>query len=87
MEWINIRDKCPICDYRLDNCQCRFAGNAHPDRNKRRRVVLDHLYLLSKSQMRHVVKLERLWNISYTDSELNTILDKMRSDYTTPKSY
>lgn len=69
--------KCPICEYSLDNCQCRFAGSAHPDRDKRLRVVLDHLYLLSESQMRHVVQLERWWNISYTDPELTMILDKM----------
>ena len=44
-------DKCPICEYSLDNCQCRFAGSAHPARDKRLRVVLDHLYLLSESQI------------------------------------
>lgn len=70
-------DKCPICEYSLDNCQCRFGGSAHPDRDKRLRVVLDHLHLLTEPQLRHVVQLERLWNISYTDPELTMILDKM----------
>ena len=72
-------DKCPICEYRLDQCQCRFAGSAHPDRTKRRKVVLDHLYLLSKSQLMHIIELERWWSTSYTDPELNAILDKIRA--------
>lgn len=72
-------DKCPICEYRLDQCQCRFARIEHPHRAKRRKVVLDHLYLLSKSQLMHIIKLERWWSTSYTDPELNAIFDKMRA--------
>lgn len=70
-------DKCPICEYQIDQCQCRFCGDAHPDRSKRREVVLDHLYLLSESQLMHVIELERLCNASYTDQELTAILDEM----------
>lgn len=70
-------DKCPICEYQLDQCQCYFAGSGHPDRSKRRKVVFDHLYLLSLSQLMHVVELERRWNISYADPELDAIFDKM----------
>ena len=66
-------DKCPICEYQLDQCQCIYAGNAHPDRSKRIRVILDHLFILSESQLRHVIELERRWNISYTDPELTEI--------------
>lgn len=71
-------DKCPICKYRIDQCQCCFGGGAHPDRSKRRKVVLDHLYLLSESQLAHVVELERWWSTSYTDQELSAIFDEMK---------
>lgn len=73
-------DKCPICEYQIDQCQCRFYGNAHPDRSKRREVVLDHLYLLSESQLMHVIELERWWNTSYTDQERTAILDEMEKN-------
>ena len=26
-------DKCPICEHRLDRCQCCFTMDAHPDQN------------------------------------------------------
>ena len=71
-------DKCPICKYQINQCQCRFSGSAHPDRNKRREVVLDHLYLLSRYQLMHVIELERWWSMSYTDSERNKILDELK---------
>ena len=71
-------DKCPICEYRIDQCQCYFGGHAHPDRSKRLRVVLDHLYLLSESQLTHVIELERRWSTSYTDQELSAIFDEMK---------
>lgn len=29
-------DKCPICNYRIDMCQCQHGGSGHPDRSKRR---------------------------------------------------
>ena len=72
-------DKCPICEYPLDQCQCLYAGDAHPDRSKRQRVVLDHLHILSEPQLRHVIELERWWNMSYADQELTEICDKMNA--------
>lgn len=46
-------DKCPICNYRIDMCQCRYGGSCHPNRSKRRAVVLDHLYICSlKNKLR-----------------------------------
>lgn len=78
MEMRKVMDKCPICEYRIDQCQCRFSGSAHPDRSKRRQVVLDHLYLLSESQLTHVIELERWWRTSYTDQELSAIFDEMK---------
>ena len=70
-------DKCPICKYQLDQCQCLYAGSGHPDRSKRIKVILDHLFILSESQIRHVIELERRWNISYTDQELTEICNQM----------
>lgn len=72
-------EKCPICGYRLKMCQCRFTGSAHPNREKAEEVVKDHLYLLSKKQLKHVIKLERFWNRSYADEEKNEILKKLKT--------
>lgn len=69
---------CPICGYQLGQCQCPFGGSAHPDRSKRREVVLDHLYLLSEEQLQHVIRLERGWQISYGDQERSEILKNIR---------
>lgn len=73
-------DKCPICEYQINQCQCRFYGDAHPDRSKRRKVVLDHLYLLSDYQLMHVIELERWWSTSYTDQELTAIFDDLKKE-------
>lgn len=73
-------DKCPICSYPLNQCQCLFGGSAHPDRNKEREVVLDHLYLLSEAQLRHVIKLEEYWCMSYTDMDRTTILERLKGE-------
>ena len=54
-----FKDLCPICGYELNSCQCLFAGSAHPDRDKERDVVQDHLYLLSDEQLLHLIKLQR----------------------------
>ena len=65
---------CPICDYPFDMCQCRFSGDAHPDRSKRARVVADHIYLLSGEQIEHLKKVQEWWHICYEDKEMNQIL-------------
>ena len=61
------REKCPICEYELQECQCIFGGSAHPDRSRRKRIVKDHLELLSPKQIGHLIQLEELWNTSYGD--------------------
>lgn len=73
---------CPICDYPYDMCQCQFSGSAHPDRLKRKQVVMDHLYLLSQMQLLHIIRLQRRLEIEYDDPEKNDILRdlKGRSD-------
>ena len=79
-----LNEKCPICEYTISGCQCLYSGSAHPERHDKRRVVLDHLYLLSPAQVQHVISLEKHWKISYADEILNAILKKLiaNSPYT-----
>lgn len=70
-------DKCPICEYVFEDCQCPFGGTAHPDRSKRARVVADHIYLLTDKQIEHLKKVQKLWSISYSDEEMNQILKEL----------
>ena len=76
-----MNDKCPICKYPFDMCQCLFAGNAHPDRDKEREVVQDHLYLLTDEQITHLKKLQKYWQTSYGDAEKNNILEELKQAY------
>lgn len=69
--------KCPICDYLCSSCQCRFAGSAHPDRSKRKEVVLHHLHLFTPKQVEHIIELEKYWQISYGDDERANILSQI----------
>jgi hypothetical protein len=55
-------------------CQCRFGGNAHPDRSKRARVVADHIYLLSEEQIEHLKQVQEWWHKVYADEEMKQIL-------------
>lgn len=74
-------EKCPICDYEISWCQCRFGGSTHPDRHKRRAVVLHHLYLFSDKQIDHLKELEKFWQISYGDEERTEILQELLKEY------
>lgn len=73
--------KCPICNYPLDMCQCRFAGGAHPDRGKQIEVVTDHLYLFSPEQVEHIINLQKWWQISYGDRDRERIRKKLIAEY------
>lgn len=73
--------KCPICDYKIDMCQCRFGGKGHPDRNKERRVVLDHLYLFNDEQLHHLQNIEKWWDTSYVDEEMQDIKIRLKKEY------
>ena len=76
------KERCPICDYTLNYCQCRFGnGGCHPDRSKRREVVFGHLYLFSKKQVKHLIGLERYWQISYGDDEMEHIRESLIKQY------
>lgn len=77
------KDLCPICGYELNFCQCLFGGSAHPDRNKERNVVQDHLYLLSDKQLLHLLKLQRHWQTSYGDEEKAKMLKCLEKNGTT----
>lgn len=63
------KEYCPICEYEIQHCQCIYCGSAHPDRCRRKRIVKDHLELLSMKQISHLVALEELWRTSYSDPE------------------
>ena len=69
--------KCPICDYEIKDCQCIFSGTAHPDRIRRKIVVFDHLYLFEKEQIEHLINLQKTWQISYGDEELEQEYEKL----------
>lgn len=77
----NMKEKCPICDYDIEHCQCCFGGSAHPDRSKREAVVRDHLYLFSDEQVQHIIELERYWRISYLDEEKEKIREELEREY------
>lgn len=79
-EW-DSGSKCPICNYKLNNCQCRFGGSSHSDRSKREKVVIDHLYLFSEEVIKHIIELERFWKISYTDESLDDIRNEIENEY------
>lgn len=73
--------KCPICGYDLNDCQCLFSGSAHPDRAEITDVVLEHLYLFDEEQVKHIIELEKAWQISYADENRNKILASLRANY------
>lgn len=77
------QEKCPICDYIIEDCQCYYGGSAHPDRSDRRRVVIDHLYLFSERQIRHIIDLQRRWQTSYGDEKRREILNGLLEEYKT----
>ena len=72
--------KCPICRYDIRHCQCNYSGSCHPDRSKRRQVVLDHLYLLSQEQINHLQRVQAYWRTSYADEESNNIVKELMNE-------
>lgn len=78
-----IKELCPICGYELEHCQCLFSGSAHPDRDKERDVVQDHLYLLSDKQLLHILKLQKYWQTSYDNEEKTKMLKCLEKNGTT----
>lgn len=74
-------DKCPICNYPLDMCQCRFYGSAHPGKDKRIEAVTDHMYFFSPEQVEHIISLQKWWQISYGDREREQIRKELVAEY------
>jgi len=75
-----MNERCPICGYEIKHCQCMFIGSAHPNRDLRQRVVLDHLYLFTPAQIDHIIQLEKKWYISYADNERSGILESIEKE-------
>lgn len=75
-----MEEKCPICEYEFEYCQCHFSGSGHPDRSKRARVVADHIYLLTDKQIEHLKKVQKQWSMSYEDEEMNQIIKVLESE-------
>lgn len=72
------KNVCPICGYKFKMCQCRFGGNAHPDRSKNQKVVCDHFYMLSVRQVFHVMKLQKYWATSYGDTGMERMVKNLK---------
>lgn len=73
-------DECPICKYKFADCQCRFGGKSHPNRWKRAKVVVDHLYLFNDAQIEHLKKVQKWWHTSYDDEEMEKIREELESN-------
>ncbi|MFA5448888.1 MAG: hypothetical protein WC292_00380 [Clostridia bacterium] len=69
--------ECPICECPFKFCQCIFSGSTHPDRHLQTEVVEQHLYLLNKKQIKHLMYLQKYWRISYSDKERKQIYLKL----------
>ena len=50
----------------------------HPDREIRKRIVKDHLELLSPKQVGHIIALESYWNTDYGATEYREELKKLK---------
>lgn len=74
-----MSNKCPICKYVFEDCQCRFGGKAHPNRSKRAKVVAKHIYLLTDEQIEHLKKVQEWWSTSYDDEEMMKILKELEN--------
>lgn len=76
-----MNDCCPICKCTFDRCQCLVGGTAHPDGWSRAMVVKDHLYLLTPTQLQHVINLEKHWETSYEIDAMNEIVEELKEAY------
>ncbi len=75
-----MKNYCPICNYCFEMCQCKYGGKTHPDNSKKARVVADHIYLLSDEQIEHLKQVQKCWNISYDDEEMNQFFAKLENE-------
>lgn len=75
------KKQCPICGYEIygypfNECQCGLSMFLEINEAEIE-VVLHHLYMLSKKQLRHIIKLEKSWQISYPDTERTDMLEAL----------
>lgn len=75
------KELCPVCKYELETCQCLYSGSAHPDRHKRYEVVINNLYLLTETQLRHIISLQQFRRVSYIDDEKDKILQELKDNF------
>lgn len=61
-------ERCPICNMPLRYCECANKSELSEDEEAAFQVALEHLYLLSEEQIRHLIEIERVWEIGYTDN-------------------
>lgn len=74
-DFINSRHTCPICEDTIKDCKCLYSESM--EKSKRRQVIMDHLYLFDKRQIRHLIALEKYWNLNYTDAVKKGILKNL----------
>lgn len=95
IEWNAVRlrsdNRCPLCHSLFVDCYCRYDIPKNANRDDVR-IIMDHLYMLDPNELQHIIKLEKLWELFYCDSELNDILGIMEAKYraanrTFPKTY
>lgn len=76
-----VKNKCPICGYEFNHCQCMYGESTRPDKDKQLDVVLKHLYLLHPEQINHIARLEKSMCIYYSDTELKSILKDLQQKH------
>lgn len=95
IEWNAARlrpdSQCPLCYFLFIDCRCRYDI---PEKANMEdvHIIMDHLYMLDPNEQQHVIKLEELWELFYSDPELNDILGCMEAKYRAanrvfPKTY
>ncbi len=95
IEWNVARlrsdNRCPLCHSLFVDCYCRYDIPKKANRNDVH-IIIDHLYMLDPNEQQHIIKLEKLWELFYSEPELNDILGVMEAKYRAanrifPKTY
>lgn len=76
---LKIEERCPICDMPLRYCECANKSILSEEEQRCLQVALEHLYLLSTEQIRHLIEIERVWEIGYTDNR-EKIVEQLRME-------
>ena len=73
-------ERCPICDYPLRYCECANKSVLSKKEEINLQVATDHLYLLSERQIRHLIEIERIWDIWYSDERQEILERRINND-------